>query len=200
MFISGRIICGYSCGLGSVTLPVYAGEISTVKARGVMGAMNQLMTATGIFLASIVGIPLSYVPLWRINYAIVAIPAIIQALTMSFCVESPRYLISLNKIDEVKESLKKLRPNVCIQGEFYGMMEGQLGTTAAVNASSKDVGYFKGLSGNTAETPDPLPMDVDGTATSDNYILTPPLATPPPQYKEETTNQNQTVAIAMKMI
>jgi MFS family permease len=196
MFIAGRFLCGYSGGLGSLTLPVYASEISTVKARGVMGTINQLMTVTGILLSSIVGLPLSYVPLWRINYALVALPAIVQALTMPFCAESPRYLVSLNKIDEAKASLQKLRSDSCIQTELYGMVEGQLGTLAAINMSSKQEDYFESKL-VLDQNPEHLTVHVDNAASED-YISTPPLVTPPPQYKQDASNQP--IATPMNMI
>lgn len=41
MFIIGRILCGISCGLGSLAIPTYLGEISTRKGRGLMGSFNQ---------------------------------------------------------------------------------------------------------------------------------------------------------------
>ncbi|GAN11909.1 solute carrier family 2, facilitated glucose transporter member 1 isoform X2 [Mucor ambiguus] len=50
---------------------------------------------------------------------------------MAGCVESPRYLVSINRIEEAKENLQRLRPNSNIDKEFYGMVEGQLGTAAA---------------------------------------------------------------------
>ncbi|GAA5814163.1 hypothetical protein MFLAVUS_007656 [Mucor flavus] len=131
MFIVGRIACGLSCGLGSLTTPTYVGEISTIKARGTMGTMNQFAIVIGILLASVVGLPLAKVPLWRINYAIVAIPAVAQFFLMAGCVESPRYLVSINRIEEAKISLQSLRPNANIDQEFYDMVEGQLGTAAA---------------------------------------------------------------------
>ncbi|OAD00041.1 hypothetical protein MUCCIDRAFT_147650 [Mucor lusitanicus CBS 277.49] len=134
MFVVGRIICGLSCGLGSLTVPIYVGEISTVKSRGVMGTINQMMTSTGILLSCIIGLPLSTVPLWRVSYAIVTVPALIQTILMPFCTESPRYLVSINKIPEAKASLQRLRPNASIDMELYTMIEGQLGLGAAIEA------------------------------------------------------------------
>lgn len=134
MFIVGRSIVGYSCGLSSLTIPIYIGEISTIKTRGMMGALNQGMIAAGILIANLLGLPLSNVPLWRVAYAIAAVPAIVQFVAMPLCVESPRYLISINKIEEARSTLQKLRPNSNIELEFYGMLEGQFGSDAATLA------------------------------------------------------------------
>ncbi|CAO3616062.1 unnamed protein product [Mucor hiemalis] len=131
MFIVGRVFCGLSCGLGSVAIPTYIGEVSTVKARGTMGTCNQFAIVIGILLASLIGLPLAAVPLWRINFAIVAIPAVIQFFLMPACVETPRYLISINRIEEARENLQKLRKDANIDEEFFGMVEGALGTAAA---------------------------------------------------------------------
>lgn len=131
MFIIGRICCGLSCGLGSLSTPTYVGEISTVKGRGTMGTCNQFAIVIGILLASVIGLPLAYVPLWRINYAIVAIPAIAQFFLMASCVESPRYLISQNRIEEARANLQRLRPGANIDKEFFEQVEGILGTSAA---------------------------------------------------------------------
>ncbi|KAI8987534.1 general substrate transporter [Mycotypha africana] len=139
MFIVGRLFCGISCGLGSLTTPTYVGETSTVKARGTMGTCNQFAIVIGILLASVIGLPLASVPLWRINYAIVAIPAIAQFILMYGCVESPRWLISQNRLEEARASLQRLRPGADVEEEFYMMVEGVLGTAAAkamVNYSS----------------------------------------------------------------
>ncbi|KAI8887815.1 general substrate transporter [Backusella circina FSU 941] len=131
MFILGRVLCGLGCGLGSLVTPTYIGEISTVRGRGTMGTCNQFGIVIGILLASVVGLPLATVPLWRINYAIVIIPAITQFILMFTCVESPRYLVSVNRIDEAKNALIRLRPNSNIDNEFYSMVEGQFGSAAA---------------------------------------------------------------------
>lgn len=131
MFIVGRVFCGISCGIGSLCTPVYISEVSTSRCRGAMSACNQFAIVIGILLSSVVGLPLAYVPLWRVNYAIVAIPAIAQFILMFTCVESPRYLISINCIPEARKALQELRPNTSIDTEFFGMIEGQLGTAAA---------------------------------------------------------------------
>ncbi|KAI8973894.1 general substrate transporter [Pilobolus umbonatus] len=131
MFVIGRILCGVACGLGSLTIPTYIGEVSTIGDRGAMGTCNQFFIVIGILLSSVIGLPLANVPLWRLNYAIVAVPAIIQMLLMASCVESPRYLISIDRIEEARKSLIKLRSGASVDNEFFNMVEGHFGTLAA---------------------------------------------------------------------
>lgn len=131
MYIIGRIIVGMACGLGSLVVPTYIGEVSTVKGRGTMGSCNQFLVVIGLLVASAIGLPLSRVPLWRIQYAIPAFPAILQIFMMPLCVESPRWLVSKNRIEEARQALQKLRGNANIDREFYEMVEGQVGHSAA---------------------------------------------------------------------
>ncbi|KAI8636470.1 general substrate transporter [Parasitella parasitica] len=169
MFIVGRILCGLSCGLGSLAVSVYVGEISTVKSRGVMGTINQVMCCAGIALSCLVGLPLSTVPLWRINYAIVALPALLQTLLVPVCVESPRYLVSVNKLIEAKASLQKLRFKSNIDMEFYAMVKGQLGSSAALETienfdttttTPAELDYFQMDSRNTKNEEPKTPMSI----------------------------------------
>ncbi|KAI8069805.1 major facilitator superfamily domain-containing protein [Gilbertella persicaria] len=132
MFIIGRILCGLSCGLGSLVIPTYLGEISTRKGRGLLGFFNQFFVVTGILLSSIIGLPTANVPLWRLNYAIVAIPAIFQVFMMFTCVESPRYLISVGRVEDALISLQKLRGSADVSEEFFDIVAGQVGRKKAV--------------------------------------------------------------------
>jgi MFS family permease len=131
MFIVGRIFCGLSCGLGSLVIPTYLGEISTRKARGLLGFFNQFFVVTGILLSSVIGLPTATVPLWRLAYAIVAIPAVFQVFAMGTCVESPRWLVSVGRIEDALISLQKLRGTADVTEEFFDIVSGQLGKKKA---------------------------------------------------------------------
>jgi MFS family permease len=124
MFIIGRILCGLACGLGSLVVPTYIGEVSTIKRRGTMGSCNQFLVVIGILLVSVIGLPLSKVPLWRINYAIPAFPAIFQVVMMPTCVESPCWLISKNRLEEARSALQRLRGDCKTDQELYEIVEG----------------------------------------------------------------------------
>ncbi|RHZ82019.1 hypothetical protein Glove_114g27 [Diversispora epigaea] len=88
--------------------------------------LYQLSVITGIVLIQSVGLPLSYVPGWRILFAVSTIPAILQLILASIIgVETPRYLISQNRIEEAKMILQKLRKGYNIDSEFEEIVRGQ---------------------------------------------------------------------------
>ncbi|KAF9933555.1 hypothetical protein FBU30_005197 [Linnemannia zychae] len=140
MFIVGRIIIGFACGLGGVVAPSYLGEISSIKGRGTMGTMYQLLIVIGILLSNLIGLGLSTSPKWRILLAINGIFPLIQIFLLPSAVESPRYLVSQNRLDEARHALQKLRGNSNIEHEFADIVQLLLGrgssTTARPNPGS----------------------------------------------------------------
>ncbi|CAG8626471.1 13503_t:CDS:2, partial [Cetraspora pellucida] len=126
MFICGRIITGIGTGVGSAVIPTYLGEISTIKSRGLVGSVYQVSAVTGGVASQLVGLPLSFIPGWRILLTLTSVIAIFQLVLMPIMgVESPRYLISQNKIDEAKVTLQKLRKGYNIDLEFEEIIQGQ---------------------------------------------------------------------------
>ncbi|KAF1796544.1 general substrate transporter [Mucor lusitanicus] len=158
MFIIGRIITGLSCGLGSLAVPTYIGEVSTIKGRGTMGSCNQFSVVIGLLIASAIGLPLAKVPLWRIQYAIPAFPAILQVFLMPTCVDSPRWLLSVNRVDEARAALQKLRGDARIDQEFFEMVQGVQGTAAA-NANLR--GSPEGLKVTESKVADSFDNDLE---------------------------------------
>lgn len=108
----------------------------------------RFLIVIGILLSAIIGLPTSSVPYWRINFAIVGVPAIIQAILMTTCVESPRWLVSDSRLEEARASLQRLRgKNAIIQNEFYEIVEGQVGTMRARSVLQHPENAEKILSG-----------------------------------------------------
>ena len=94
------------------------------------------MIVIGILLANVIGLPTSIVPLWRLEYALVAVPAVLQLFLSYTIVESPRWLVSQNRIDEARHALTRLRGKKAnIDGEFYEIVQGQLGSAAAASVA-----------------------------------------------------------------
>lgn len=55
MLIIGRFIAGVSVGILTSTIPMYAGEISEAKHRGILSGLLQWMLGWGFFVAQWVG-------------------------------------------------------------------------------------------------------------------------------------------------
>jgi MFS family permease len=136
-FIVGRIVIGFACGLGGVVAPTYLGEISTIKGRGSMGTMYQLLIVIGILIANLIGLGLSHPPQWRILLALNGVPPLIQLFVLPSLVESPRWLVSKNLIREGRDALQKLRgSNANIEHEFKDMVQLLLGHGTAATPST----------------------------------------------------------------
>ncbi|OAQ34690.1 general substrate transporter [Linnemannia elongata AG-77] len=143
-FIVGRIIIGFACGLGGVVAPTYLGEISSIKGRGTMGTMYQLLIVVGILISNLIGLGLSTAPKWRILLAINGIPALIQMFLLPSLVESPRYLVSQNRLEEARVALQKLRgADTNIEHEFADIVQLILGrgSSAAARPNNQDSAF-----------------------------------------------------------
>ncbi|KAF9168630.1 hypothetical protein DFQ27_004879 [Actinomortierella ambigua] len=122
-FIVGRIVVGFGCGLGGVVAPTYLGEISTIKGRGLMGTMFQLLVVIGILISNLIGLGLSTPPLWRIMFAISAIPSLIQTLLLPSLPESPRYLLTRGRNEDARHALERVRGGHSVDHEFSDMVQ-----------------------------------------------------------------------------
>jgi hypothetical protein len=88
---------------------------------------------------------------------------------MAGCVESPRYFVSVNRIEEAKENLQRLRPNSNVDKEFFGMVEGQLGTAAA----QAIVGDIVSIDDNKSDAKSFNNQLEDGVVTQDEGVRSP---------------------------
>ncbi|KAG0323298.1 hypothetical protein BGZ99_002857 [Dissophora globulifera] len=138
-FIVGRIVIGLACGLGGVVAPTYLGEVSTIKGRGSMGTLYQLLIVVGILISNLIGLGLSTPPLWRVLLSLNAIPAMIQMFLLPTLVESPRWLVSKNRIPEARKALQKLRGEFNIDHEFEDIVQLILGRHTAGPTSTTRV-------------------------------------------------------------
>mmetsp|Transcript_12347 Transcript_12347/g.18720 ORF Transcript_12347/g.18720 Transcript_12347/m.18720 type:complete len:551 (-) Transcript_12347:231-1883(-) len=108
----GRFLAGGGVGIESVVVPVLMSEISSAEHRGAITTLHQWMLTLGIFVAGLVGYGfVEYVNHgWVYVQAGIAIPAIINLLGAGLMYESPKWLISENRVKEAKEVITALRP------------------------------------------------------------------------------------------
>ncbi|XP_057535073.1 sugar transporter ERD6-like 7 isoform X2 [Amaranthus tricolor] len=91
--------------LGRKWVPVYIAEIAPVNIRGALTTLNQVMISTGIAVAFLIGLVIS----WRALALAELFPCAIMLLGLFFIPESPRWLAKREHQEEFKAALQKLR-------------------------------------------------------------------------------------------
>ncbi|KAJ8129027.1 hypothetical protein O1611_g4606 [Lasiodiplodia mahajangana] len=108
----GRLIVGFGVGSAAAIVPLYIAEVSPSKYRGRMIGLDNMSITGGQLVSYGIGAAFAYVPGgWRYMVGGGAIPAIVLALLLLFCPESPRQLIYHNKPGEAARVLRKIYPN-----------------------------------------------------------------------------------------
>ena len=106
--IFSRIIIGIAVGMISFVAPIYLSEIAPEKIRGTLVSLYQLALTAGILLSYLINRIFANTDYnWRWMLASGMIPAVILLTGILFLHDTPRWLISKNKIDEAKEVFKK---------------------------------------------------------------------------------------------
>ncbi|KAF9902822.1 hypothetical protein EC991_004519 [Linnemannia zychae] len=148
-FIVGRVVIGVACGLGGVVAPTYLGEIATIQGRGTLGGFHQLFLVIGLLLSNLIGLAWSTPPGWRLVLAFNGVPALIQCFFLAQLVESPRYLVSQERIKEAAQSLQILRgpeKTVNVQEELDDMILLLLGRRTSHNIDDRNRNIVEELS------------------------------------------------------
>ncbi|MCZ1007280.1 sugar porter family MFS transporter [Streptomyces lydicus] len=115
-----RIIGGFAIGMASVIGPAYIAEVSPSAYRGRLGSFQQAAIVIGIAISQLVnwGIlnladgkqrgVIAGLEAWQWMLGVMVIPAVLYGL-LSFAIpESPRYLISVDKVSKAKEVLAEV--------------------------------------------------------------------------------------------
>lgn len=119
IFVFARLIAGICDGLMIASLPIYVGEISDPKIRGLLGSCIGLSMISGILLINIIGTCLTL----QVTAFVSSIPPIIVLLTFIWMPESPYYLIMKGKVDMAKKSIRKLKGSDCAESELKRLLE-----------------------------------------------------------------------------
>nr|WP_269151198.1 sugar porter family MFS transporter [Spelaeicoccus albus] len=114
LLVTGRILIGLAVGGASTVVPVYLGELAPYEIRGSIAGRNELAIVSGQLAAyvlnAIIGTTLGHVEgVWRIMFAICAIPAICLFVGMLRMPESPRWLVEKGRTDDALTVLKTVR-------------------------------------------------------------------------------------------
>ncbi|PIL24778.1 MFS general substrate transporter [Ganoderma sinense ZZ0214-1] len=112
-----RFFLGIGIGPKSATVPVYSAECAPPLIRGALVMMWQTWTAFGIMFGYLVDVAFEKVPdqssihglNWRLMLGSAGVPAVIVALQVYFCPESPRWYMMKGRYTKAFDSLRRLR-------------------------------------------------------------------------------------------
>jgi len=106
----GRMVVGIGVGLASHVVPLYISECSTADKRGILITMNNVAITGGQLVAAITcGLFSNVSQGWRWMLGLAAVPSLVQLLGFLMMPETPRYLVTRNKMDEAERELSSLR-------------------------------------------------------------------------------------------
>jgi len=133
-----RVLLGMAVGGATQTVPMFVAELSPPQVRGRLVLAFQVAIGVGILTATIVGA--SQLFDWRWMIGIASVPAALLLLLMLRAPESPRWLVKVDKVDDARSNLRRVR------GE--GDVEAELGEIVAVEEEERraPISGWKGLS------------------------------------------------------
>ncbi|MEW1720888.1 sugar porter family MFS transporter [Streptomyces sp. NPDC093109] len=115
-----RVIGGFAIGMASVIGPAYIAEVSPAAYRGRLGSFQQAAIVIGIAISQLVNYGIlqladgdqrgriAGLEAWQWMLGVMVVPALLYGL-LSFAIpESPRFLISVGRVDRAKEVLAEV--------------------------------------------------------------------------------------------
>ena len=114
-----RIVGGLAVGAASVIAPAYIAEVSPAQLRGRLGSLQQMAIVVGIFASLLADYALAAaaggasgksgfgLEAWRWMFICESLPALIYGVLAGMIPESPRYLVSKNRLKEAADVLRR---------------------------------------------------------------------------------------------
>ncbi|KAM1762506.1 hypothetical protein ACFX12_005143 [Malus domestica] len=106
----GRLFAGVGIGFGVMVAPVYIAEISSATARGSLTSFPEIFINFGILLGYISNYVFSGLPVhisWRVMLGVGIIPSVFLGFALFVIPESPRWLVTQNRMEEARMVLTK---------------------------------------------------------------------------------------------
>jgi len=119
VLILSRTFVGLAVGIVNFIVPLYISEISPKHLRGTLVSLYQWAITSGILFSYFINVVFSnsfYNWRWMLFAGVV--PGLILFVGMLFMKDTPRWLISKNRIDEAKAVFLKIEPNVDLNKEI----------------------------------------------------------------------------------
>lgn len=114
--VIGRLVVGFGVGSAAMVVPLYIAEIAPSRVRGRLIGLNNMSITGGQVISYGIGAAFAHVDNgWRYMVGLGAVPAIILAILLPFCPESPRQLIYHGKLEEAEVVLLKIYKGATIE-------------------------------------------------------------------------------------
>ncbi|XP_057954559.1 probable polyol transporter 4 [Malania oleifera] len=110
----GRLLAGIGIGFGVMIAPVYIAEISPTVSRGSFTSFPEIFINLGILLGYVSNYAFSGLPVhisWRIMLGVGILPSVFIGFALFIIPESPRWLVTQNRIEEARSVLLKTNEN-----------------------------------------------------------------------------------------
>lgn len=103
--IPGRLLTGVGAGFATVVGPMYVGEVSDAKVRGVMGAVFEFQLTLGLLISFIAGKYLT----WQWQALVSGSFSAAWLLSVIIVVESPVWLVDKGRMENARKVLSWLK-------------------------------------------------------------------------------------------
>lgn len=122
--IFSRIIIGIAVGMISFVAPIYLSEIAPEKIRGSLVSLYQLALTAGILLSYLINRIFANTELnWRWMLGSGTVPAVILLTGILFLHDTPRWLISKNRIDEARQVFRRILKKEDVEAHISEIQE-----------------------------------------------------------------------------
>ncbi|CZR70281.1 related to glucose facilitated diffusion protein [Phialocephala subalpina] len=111
MFLVGRYIAGFGCGIVLSNTPVYMSEIAPPHTRGLLVGLQGNCIVWGYICSSCAALGFHYVDQdyqWRLNFIIATGVAAALLVSLFFLPESPRWLVEKGRKNEATKILDRI--------------------------------------------------------------------------------------------
>lgn len=111
MFLVGRYIAGFGCGIVLSNTPVYMSEIAPPHTRGFLVGLQGNCIVWGYICSSCAALGFHYVDQdyqWRLNFIIATGVAATLLVSLFFLPESPRWLVEKDRKNEATKILDRI--------------------------------------------------------------------------------------------
>ncbi|KAG8461606.1 hypothetical protein KFE25_001210 [Diacronema lutheri] len=131
----GRLLQGVGVGFALVVAPIFTSELVPAEVRGRLVSLGDVCTNAGILLGYSAGLLFFKAEDgWRYMFWLGCAPALLIVVSIFSAPESPRWLVSVGRVDEARTVVHRLHPD---EAEAAASLDEMVAAVAAVKDEPK---------------------------------------------------------------